>query len=224
MFCMYTTWSITSATKPNWLVCPAPDGGGAGPYTPEGNLAGYIDRTVLPGKLYLGIHDPEGLLGTVPATATALLGMMAGTWVRLQQRGLTPGRKALGLAVGGATLVAAGWLWHLAFPINKNLWSSSFVCVAGGLSALLFALFYYLIDVTHWWRQTLFLRVIGLNSITIYMAQRIVGFGGIAAFLLGGLVGLLPETWQETGMAAAYLTVSWLFLYFLWRHRIFLKT
>ena len=63
-----------------------------------------------------------------------------------------------------------------------------------------------------------------MNSITIYMAQRIVGFGGIAAFLLGGLVGLLPETWQETGMAAAYLMVSWLFLYFLWRHRIFLKT
>ena len=186
----------------------------------EGNLAGYIDRSLLPGKLYLGIHDPEGLLGTIPATATALLGMMAGTWVRLQWPGLTPERKALGLAVGGTILVAAGWLWHLAFPINKNLWSSSFVCLVGGLSALLFALFYYLIDVKRWWRQTLFFRVIGMNSITIYMAQRIVGFGGIAAFLFGGLVGLLPEAWQETGMAAAYLAVSWLFLYFLWRHRI----
>ena len=85
------------------------------------------------------------------------------------------------------------------------------------------ALFYWIIDVKGWRGWILFFQVIGMNSITIYMAQRIVGFRGIAKFLFGGAVTLLPQTWQATGTSLAYVAVCWLFLYVLYRKGIFLK-
>ena len=199
----------------------APDAAGAGPLTFEGNLAGYIDRQFLPGKLIYGSFDPEGLLSTVPAVVTAMLGMFTGEFVR---RGdIRGGRKTLWMAAAAAALLAAGLAFSGVLPVNKKLWSSTFVCVVGAYSLGMFALFYYLIDVRGWRRWTLFFRVVGLNSITIYLAQRIVGFGRISDFFLGGIASKCPEAVAAVISSTGYVAVCWLFLYFLYRKNVFLK-
>src|SRR5580765_6111071 len=111
----------------------------------EGNFASYLDRSILPGKLYLGIHDPEGLVSTIPAISTGLLGILTGSYIRNSKAsGQT---KALRMALAGIFFIGLALLWNLDFPINKNLWSSSFVLNVGGISLLLLAFFYYIIDV-----------------------------------------------------------------------------
>lgn len=120
-------------------------------------------------------------------------------------------------------LLALGLLWDIVFPINKKLWTSSFVCVAGAYSLVMFSLFYYLIDVRKWRRWTLFFEVVGLNSITIYLAQRIISFSGIEGFFLDGVAGLVSSQWAEVIHCTGYIAVCWLFLFFLYRHKVFLK-
>ena len=124
-------------------------------------------------------------------------------------------------------LVIVGVAWNTVFPINKMLWSSSFTCFVGGLSFLLFALFYYIVDVRGWRSWTLFFRVIGLNSITIYLAQQIVGFSHMNRFLFGGLaqwVGLYAgDAASAVVLRTGYVACCWAFLYFLYRKNIFLK-
>lgn len=200
---------------------PAPDAGGAAALSPEGNIAGYIDRLFLPGRLHNGTRDPEGLLSTLPAVVTALLGIFAGEFVRSPHcRGH---RKAAVMALAGALLVGTAWWADGLIPINKNLWSSTFVCMAGGLSLLLFALFHEVIDVCGMRRWAFFFSVIGVNSITIYLAQEFISFRYTARTVFGGLVSLLPEGGQPVAAAVAYIAVCWLFLYALYRLRIFLK-
>ena len=194
---------------------------GAGPLTFEGNLAGYIDRQFLPGKLIYGSFDPEGLLSTVPAVVTAMLGMFTGEFVRRQD--LSGGRKASWMIAAAVALLVAGLAFNGVVPVNKSLWSSTFVCVVAAYSLAMFALFYYLIDVRGWRRWTLFFRVVGLNSITIYLAQRIVGFGRISDFFLGGVASKCPEALAAVVNSAGYVAVCWLFLYFLYRKNVFLK-
>lgn len=109
-------------------------------------------------------------------------------------------------------------------PVNKMLWSSTFVCAVGAYSLAMMALFYYVIDVRGLnGRWTLLFRVVGMNSITIYMAQRIVNFGGISDFFFGGAAGLCPEDVAALVSAVGYVVVCWLFLYFLYRKQVFLK-
>lgn len=209
-----------------WLLLtffPAPDGNGAGAFTMEGSLVGYIDRMFLPGRLNNGIHDPEGILSTLPAIGTALLGMFTGEFIKLQKAGLSETQKVVYLAVSGCALLIVGFLWSFFFPVIKHLWTSSFVCVVGGISVLAFALFYYIVDVRECRGWTLFFRVIGMNSITIYMAQSFVNFTFTSNKLFGGLTGLMPESAQPLVGAAGYIAVCWGFLYFLYRQRIFLK-
>lgn len=199
----------------------APDVPGAVPLTFEGNLAGYVDRLLLPGKLYLGTFDPEGLFSTVPAVVTAMLGMFTGEFIR---RGdLSGGRKTAAMVLGAAVLLALGLAFDGVLPINKQLWSSTFVCAVGGYSLGLFALVYYVVDVRGRQRWTFFFRVVGLNSITIYLAQRIVDFQAVADFFFGGLAAKLPPQFGAVLLAAGYLAVSWLFLWALYRKRVFLK-
>ena len=212
-----------------WLLLAfvsAPDAAGASPLSPEGNLVGYVDRHLLPGKLAYGNFDPEGLLSTFPAIVTALLGIYAGDMVRSVRLG-DGTKKTLSLAGIGILLVIVGVAWNTVFPINKMLWSSSFTCFVGGLSFLLFALFYYIVDVRGWRSWTLFFRVIGLNSITIYLAQQIVGFSHMNRFLFGGLaqwVGLYAgDAAGAVVLRTGYVACCWAFLYFLYRKNIFLK-
>ena len=209
-----------------WLVAgfiPAPDAEGADIFSARGSIIGYVDRILLPGRVLYGDIDPEGILGIIPAIGTALLGMFAGEWVKSDREGLTPNKKALGLVVAGVVLLIIGLAWSTVFPINKKMWTSSFVMVVGAYSMLMFALFYYIIDVKNWRCWTFFFTVIGMNSITIYLGQRFINFSYTSKALFGGLINKLPEASQEFFTQAAYIAVCWLFLWFLYRKRVFLK-
>jgi predicted acyltransferase len=132
-------------------------------------------------------------------------------------------QKVLSMTIAGVALMLVGQLWNLTFPINKILWSSSFVCWVGGLSLLLLALFYLVIDVWKLRKWAFFFVVIGVNPITIYLANRIIGWEDANAFIVGGIANLFPETWAPLIMAIGYVMIGWIFLYFLYRKRIFLK-
>jgi predicted acyltransferase len=153
-----------------WVPVPGMDGHS---FAEGENLANYIDRTWLPGRKHNGSHDPEGLLSTLPAACSALFGVMAGRWLTSAR---SPRQILTGLCAVGATLVVAGWCWHPFFPIIKKIWSSSFVLVAAGWSALLLAAFYWLTDIKGWngWNAP-FLWV-GSNSIILYL------LGGMGLF------------------------------------------
>lgn len=199
----------------------APDG--AGPLTQDGCLNGWIDRILLPGKCFYGNFDPEGLLGVIPATVTALLGMFTGEFIREPEEKVSGSKKTLWMLAAAAALLAAGYLGSLVLPLNKKLWSSTFVLVVGGYSLAAYALVYYIVEVKGYQKWTFFFRVIGLNSITIYLLQRIVPLREVASFFLGGTAALLPEAWGAVLLAVGYIAVCWLLLYFLYRHKVFLK-
>ena len=211
-----------------WLIVgyiPAPDVPGGDPLTMEGTIVGWVDRMITPGRLIYnqGNFDPEGILSAFPAIVTAMLGMFTGEFVRQPEEKISGNRKAGYMGLASLAILAVGLVWSLVFPINKMLWSSSFVLVVGSYSLAMFALFYWIIDVKGWQKWTLFFRVIGLNSITIYMAQSIIKFGNIRNFFLSGLVEKLPENWGAVVNYGGYIAVCWLFLYFLYRQKIFLK-
>ena len=149
--------------------------------------------------------------------------MFTGEWVKYKKEGLTENKKVLYMVIAGIIMLAVGLLWSLVFPINKKMWTSTFVLVVGAYSVLMFALFYYIIDVKNHRGWILFFTVIGLNSITIYLAQQFINFRFTADKIFGGLVHLFPENAQAFFSSAAYITVCWLFLYFLYKKKIFLK-
>lgn len=208
-----------------WLVVgyiPAPDFEGADPLSMQGSIVGYIDRLITPGRLYNdNIFDPEGLLSTLPAVVTAMLGIFTGEYVRSEKH--SGNRKSLTMFVAAIIMLVLGLLWNTVFPINKCLWTSSFVLVVGAYSLAMFALFYYLIDVRGWSRWSFPLQVIGMNSITIYLAQKIIRFHNCNKFLFGGLADHLPEEWGTLLLKVGYVAVCWTFLYILYRKKIFLK-
>ena len=201
----------------------APDVAGAGPLTREGCLAGYVDRLLLPGKLYGKTFDPEGLLSTVPAVVTAMLGMFTGEFVRRSEERTSGSRKTLWMAAGAVALLALALCLDPLQPINKKLWTPAFVFAAGAYSLGMFALFYYIIDVCQWRRWTYFFKVIGVNSITIYMVQRIVRVSYTSEFFFGGLASKLSPEAAAVVLSAGYVAVCWLLLWFLDRKKIYLK-
>ena len=205
----------------------AAPGGMPGDYSIAGNLPGWVDRHYLPGDIkeaYYGFGDNEGLLSTIPAVATTLMGVLAGRWLR---SGRGPWRKVGGLVVAGASAVIVGEVWGLRFPIIKNLWTSSFVLVAGGLSLLLLAAFYAVLDVLRFRRWAFFFAVIGANAITIYVAPRFLDFPYFARFFLGGIYRLSGQyvsgDFRQVVEAAGVLAAEWLFLLYLYRKRIYLR-
>lgn len=252
---------------------------------PEGCVVNYVDRKLVPGKLYhdhdfqrgvikeydpavfRNLRDPEGLASTVPAIVTALLGMFFGGVLARAERPsrssddvaeeqmqdvdamtlkITDGQyaskaqKLLVLTMGGVILMVIGALWHMVFPINKNLWNSSFVCFVGGYSALALALFYLLIDVLRLRWLGFPFAVVGMNSITIFLAKRIIVFDNMRDFffadaisrfipckreiLVDGVEQVIENgAFQTIATTIAGLIVSWLFLLWLYRRRIFMR-
>lgn len=203
-----------------WLI---PDVAKGDPFSFENNLVGTVDRALLPGRLLSKTFDPEGFLSTIPAIATALLGMFTGAIVKTPNQKLSENKKIIYMILLAILLAIVGYVWSYVFPINKKLWTSSFVCVVAAYSLFLFALFYYVIDIRGFHRWSFFLKIVGLNSITIYLAQRVINFNHTSNFFLGGVISLCPEEIGLLIKTSGYLMVCWLFLYFLYRQKIFLK-
>jgi predicted acyltransferase len=210
-----------------WLMLvfiPVP-GFGAGDFAEGHNLTNWVDKMYLPLRKWDGDHDPEGLLSTLPAIATCLLGVFAG--LLLKNPAVELGRKVRLLAAWGCAGVAAGLLWHLQFPIIKKIWTSSFVLFTGGISSLLLALFYYVIDIKNhrdWCRPFVW---IGMNSITIYLIVRFVKLDEIAKCFVGGEIHSGLEN-MHRGMgdlvtALLALCFSFLICRFLFQRKIFLR-
>ena len=220
-------------TRAIWMVCilifywlifvifKAPDFGDQDHYSMKGNISSYIDRMLLPGRFCCyEFGDNEGILPTISAVATGLLGMLTGEFLISSVK---PMKKVMYLTIAAILLMSVGQVWNLAFPINKNLWSSSFVCWVGGLSILLLAIFYLIIDVWKYRKWTTFFVVIGMNPLTIYLANRIIGWNNATEFFFAGIGNLVPSMWAPFVHAVGYVTIGWLFLYFLYKKKIFLK-
>lgn len=193
----------------------------AAPFTAEGNLGCWIDRTLVGvAHLHRPLYDPEGAASILSSVVTAILGTFAGDLLE-SPRPAT--RKAAMLGGAATLLLATGLILSPVVPLVKNIWTSSFVLVTGGYSAAMLALFYDIFDVRKIRLGATFFRVIGLNAITIYLAQEIVGFQHMTAFLFGGLAALLPDAWGRVAFYLGYVAVCWLFLAVLYRKNIFLK-
>ncbi len=178
---------------------PVP-GGTAGDLSPDGNLGAWLDRTVL-GTDHLWAYsrtwDPEGILSTLPAVATVLTGIVAGRWIRSGRSGT---RVAGELVAGGLAGIAVGWLWGLVFPINKNLWTSSYVVFTSGMAALTLGACYWAIDVKGWKAWATPSVVFGVNAIAAYFLSGI--FARLTTLIEVGGVPL--KTWTYETLLASW--------------------
>jgi len=193
----------------------------AGDLTMQGNFASYMDRSILPGRLYLKIHDPEGLFSTIPAISTGLLGILTG--ITLKKTTLTQLQKTFRLTVVGIIFLVLAQVWNLDFPINKNLWTSSFVLNVGGLSLLLMALFYYVIDVLGYQKWAFFFKIIGMNSILIYISGRFIDWEYATKGFFNWLLYFFNDPYKLVVGAICFVFIKWLFLYFMYKKKVFLR-
>jgi predicted acyltransferase len=215
------------------LAFVAPPDSYAGDYSKERNLSGWVDRHYLPGKIFKDYYeygDNEGLLSTIPAIGTALLGVLTGEWLRSRW---SKWLILLGLLVAGGVCLGLGYAWAYEvprpyhFPIIKNIWTSSFVLWAGGWSLLLLGLFYAIIDIFRLRAWSFFFVVIGMNAITLYMAERILNFSQLSKFFLDGIGKLAGASFgdpaHEVVLAAGAVALVWLLAFHLYRQRLFLR-
>ena len=188
----------------------------------EGNIISYLDRLIMPGKLFLTIHDPEGLFSTIPAISTALLGIFTGNILINSKKG-KENKTSIGLIVIGSILIIIAQIWNLYFPINKNLWTSSFVLQCGGISMILMSIFYYLIDVLGYNKWAFFFKVIGMNSILIYMSLIFINWNYTTNSIFKWLFHIIGEPYDSVVYVFCLLIVQWIFLYLLYKKKIFLR-
>jgi predicted acyltransferase len=200
---------------------PVP-GYGAGVLTPEGCLPAWIDQHFLPGSRYLNQpYDPQGWLTILTGAVNAILGLLAGQW--LASNRCSPTQKAAWLALSGICLLGLGWLWNPLLPVNKEIWTSSFVLVTSGVSAMLLAAFYGIIDVAGWRWFGWPMAVIGANAILIYLAGALIKWDYTVQSLLGGIIRNLPAEWQPLLQTLGLLAIQWVLLWWLYRRKIFLR-
>jgi predicted acyltransferase len=203
---------------------------------PDRNIVAWLDRKLLFGHLYEITRDPEGVLSTIPAIGTALLGLLTGQWLRSERRAQA---KAVGIAAWGVALLIAGQIFNIWFPINKKLWTSSFVLFTAGLALICLALCYWVLDFKQWrGRWTKPFLVFGKNAIAAYV------FAEIVAHLIYRMHVHLADgsvlSWQEVVYerffaslaspanasllyAVAYVLMCWVAMSVLYRRGIFLK-
>ena len=216
-----------------WLamaLIPVPSVGPAN-LEPGTNLAAWLDERLVPGRLYRGNWDPEGFLSTVPAVVTALTGILTGYWLRTRK---SAEEKIIGMMVAGVLACAVGYLWHQVFPVNKNLWTSSYVLVTSGMALLLLGTLYWLVDVRRYHRWTPFFVAFGMNAITAFVihATFIDAFHmsvNAAGDTLGGLgyqglvqIGLSPN-FASLLWAIGYLLLCFIPIWIMYRRRIIVK-
>jgi predicted acyltransferase len=210
----------------------------------DANLAAWLDRQIFSAPhLYERTRDPEGLLSTLPALATALIGMLTGLWLR-STRSIV--QKARGIAYAGCACLLTGGLWNFTFPVNKKLWTSSYVLYAAGWSLLLLALSIYLVDIygarktdaqqadTQARHRYMVLLVFGTNAIAAYVLSELLpglldlvhprpGIPFLRWFYQG-IVSIIPyQPMAAMAYCILFAAVCWLPIYALYRRRIFLK-
>lgn len=186
-----------------------------------GNIAGWIDRTFMPGRLHEGIFDPDGLLAKVNGVVTALLGVFAGELLRRKE--LSGTRKTAFLLGAGCVALVLCLVWRPWCPVNKKIWTSTFILAAGAYSYLMLAIFYWIIDVKGWRGWTFFFRVIGMNSITIYVMMRFIPFPSISRFFFTGVAESGNAHWSALVLLLGQIAVEWLVLWYFYRKGTFLK-
>jgi predicted acyltransferase len=213
---------IIGITAVYWLILllvPVP-GYGAYNLTPEGNLCAYIDQQFLPGSwCCYNYGDNEGLLSNFAAIVNVVAGALAGYRLKKQE---STYEKMKFFVITGIILVSISIPWNLIYPINKYLWTASYVSLTIGLSMLLFWLFYWLIDVKGYTKWAFPFKVIGMNCITIYVIQSIFDFAIIANIFIHGFVNHLGS-FQDFFTVCCIIAIKYLFLWFLYRKNIFLK-
>ncbi len=198
---------------------PVP-GFGAGDLTPEGNFSGYIDRLLLPGTTYREHYDPQGILLMISAATITLMGALTGTLIINEKQ--SKFRKTLLMIALGVILIGLSLIWNIWYPINKEIWSSSFNLLTIGCSLIFMAIFYFIIDVKGYVKWSFPFVLIGLNPITIYMAHRMVDFQYTSDYILTGIMDMLGD-FSGAISAIGVLGLELLLLYFLYRRKIFLK-
>jgi len=199
----------------------------------DANLTAWLDRQIFSAKhLYEGTRDPEGLLSTIPAFGTTLIGLLTGLFLRTSKQ--ADSRKALSLGIAGLSGVLLGFVWNPWFPINKKLWTSSFVLYAAGWSLLALAIFWFLVQVRGWRRGTGALLVFGTNAITAYVVSELFG-PGLSYVMVAPHVNVW--LWVYNRIAAVissppfaalaystfYMLLCWLIVLPLYRKKIFIK-
>jgi predicted acyltransferase len=231
---IYLTVAIPIAYWMLMTLMPVP-GYGPGVLTENGNLAGYVDRLLLNGHIYTSTYDPEGLLSTLPAVATALIGVLAGQHLKSNA---TPRTKTVNLLFFGSISLIIGSLWDFWFPINKNLWTSSYVAFTGGIALILLATCFFIIDAKGYTTWTKPFTMLGLNSIFIYVLSEIVNLiliytsipiaENISLPLKSLIFERLFASWAgplhgSFIYALTYLAFCWTVAAILYRKRIFVK-
>jgi predicted acyltransferase len=200
----------------------------------DGNLVAWLDRQIFSAKhLYEGTRDPEGLISTIPALGTTLIGVLAGLFLRSSK--LSDSRKALGLALAGVSGVVLGLLWNPWFPINKKMWTSSYVFYAAGWSLLILAAFWFVVQVRNYTRGTWVLLVFGTNAIAAYVISEVmadcldnvrIGPHSNVLSWTAQHIGALMPSFPALGSLAyslLYVLVCWLIVLPLYRKKIFIK-
>lgn len=201
------------------LLIPVP-GFGAGDFSFEGNLVGWVDRNFMPGRLRQGTYDELALLTQIPSICLTIFGSLAGD---LLLRTIPASVKIKWMVVAGVAGIILGIAWDQIFPINKHLWSSSFISLTAGMSFLALTLFYWIIDVLGYQKWSFFFRVIGMNSLVIYLVMRFVDLNASSRLLFEGFYKHFGEKWMDVFNALGSLVIVWLFLYFLYKNKIFVK-
>jgi predicted acyltransferase len=219
-----------------WIVMttvPVP-GYGAGDLSKAGNLAAYLDRTLLGPHLWQAsrVYDPEGILSTAPAVATALIGVLTGHWLRRQP---ASGATAARLALAGVACAALGHVWGLWFPVNKALWTSSYVMLMGGLALITLAACFWLIEVRGYRRWTVPFSALGVNALALYFLSTavarlliVIRVGSPSASLHAFLYDRLFTPWAapvnaSLAFAGAYVLAWTAAMWLLYRRNIQLR-
>ncbi|UDQ97842.1 DUF5009 domain-containing protein [Lentisphaerota bacterium WC36G] len=189
--------------------------------TATNTVASYVDRFLLSGHLYHNGWDPEGVLYIAPASVLVIFGALTGSF--LKKKDFTGYRKSGILALAGLSFIIIAWAWNKLFPINKQLWSSSFIVLTAGISAMLMALFYLVIDVWKFRKMFFPFVLIGSNSIFIYMAYKAINFSHTSDFLFSGVINMFPKSFGGVLIALSVVVTEVLLLWFLYRKKIFFK-
>jgi predicted acyltransferase len=185
------------------------------------NLTQHLDYQFLPGYKWDGAYDPEGLLSTLPAIATCLLGVFAGFLLR--NRAIVDQKKVLYLIGAGAAGVVLGFLWGVQFPVIKKIWTSSYVLVAGGYACLFLGAFYQMIEIWQWRKWCIPFVWIGMNPITIYLAFHLISFSKYAELVVGGPIKSHLGTWGDFLVALVVVGMTFALTRFLYQRKIFLR-